>query len=79
MTRSYLEKNRELLKIQMAEKREKALKAAEECIAVMDNLTIDESKLARKYLSRIMDDMYKRSSDTLIGTIQPDLESRFHE
>ena len=48
----------------------KILKAVEECISAMNQLTIAESKIARTHLDNVMDAMYKRSPDTLIGTIQ---------
>lgn len=51
--------------------KKKILNAVAACITAMSELTITESKVARKHLSCVMDDMYKRSSDTLIGTIQP--------
>jgi len=52
---------------------EKILKAVQKCIDAMGELTIEESKLARKHLDRVMEDMYKRDPDTLIQTIQPHL------
>lgn len=52
---------------------EKILKAVEECIVAMGELTIAESRVARKHLDCVMNDMYKRSPDTLIKTIQPNL------
>ena len=51
--------------------KEKILKAVENC--VMGELTIAESKVARKHLDSVMEEMYKRSQDTLINTIQPRL------
>lgn len=52
---------------------EKILKAVNECIAAMGELTIKESVLAREHLNRVMEKMYKRDPDTLICTIQPHL------
>lgn len=51
----------------------KILRAVENCVLAMSELTIDESKIARKHLGNVMEDMYKHSPDTLIGTIQPRL------
>lgn len=51
--------------------KEKILKAVNNCILAMGNLTIGESKIARKHLDSVMEKMYMRSPDTLIGTIQP--------
>jgi hypothetical protein len=53
--------------------KEKILKAVENCIIAMGELTIAESKVARKHLDSVMEEMYKRSQDTLINTIQPRL------
>lgn len=53
--------------------KEKILKAVENCVIAMGELTIEESKVARKYLDSVMEEMYKRSPDTLINTIQPRL------
>ena len=53
--------------------KEKILKAVENCVMVMGELTIAESKVARKHLDSVMEEMYKRSQDTLINTIQPRL------
>jgi hypothetical protein len=52
---------------------EKVAKAVEDCVTAMSELTIEESKAAREHLDYVMEDMYKRSPDTLIGTIQPRL------
>lgn len=51
----------------------KILKAVEECVTAMGKLTIAESKVARRHLDYVMENMYKRSPDTLIETIQPNL------
>lgn len=53
--------------------KEKILKAVENCVIAMGELTIEESKVARKHLDSVMEEMYKRSQDTLINTIQPRL------
>ena len=53
--------------------KEKILKAVEYCVMAMGELTIAESKVARKHLDSVMEEMYKRSQDTLINTIQPRL------
>lgn len=53
--------------------KEKILKAVENCVIAMGELTIEESKIARKHLDSVMEEMYKRSPDTLINTIQPRL------
>ena len=53
--------------------KEKILKAVENCVIAMGELTIVESKVARKHLDSVMEEMYKRSPDTLINTIQPRL------
>lgn len=50
--------------------KEKILKAVENCVMAMGELTIAESKVARKHLDFVMEEMYKRSPDTLINTIQ---------
>lgn len=52
-------------------RKEEILKAVEGCITAMSELTIAESKLARKHLDSVMEKMYMRSPNTLIGTIQP--------
>ena len=52
---------------------EKILKAVENCVMALGELTIAESKVARKHLDSVMEEMYKRSQDTLINTIQPRL------
>lgn len=49
--------------------KEKILEAVDKCIIVMSQLTIAESKVARTHLDNVMENMYKRSPDTLIGTI----------
>lgn len=53
--------------------KEKILKAVENCVTAMGELTIAESKVARKHLDSVMEEMYKRSPDTLISAIQPRL------
>ena len=53
--------------------KEKILKAVENCVIAMGELTIEESKVARKHLDSVMEEMYKRSPDTLINTIKPRL------
>lgn len=53
--------------------KEKILKAVENCVMAMGELTIAESKVARKHLDSVMEEMYKRSQDTLINTIHPRL------
>lgn len=53
--------------------KEKILKAVENCVIAMGELTIAESKVARKHLDSVMEEMYKRSPDTLISAIQPRL------
>lgn len=53
--------------------KEKILKAVENCVIAMGELTIAESKVARKHLDSVMEEMYKRSPDTLISTIRPRL------
>lgn len=53
--------------------KEKILKAVENCVIAMGELTIAESKVARKHLDSVMEGMYKRSPDTLISAIQPRL------
>lgn len=51
--------------------KEKILKAVEGCVLAMNELTINESQVARKHLDSVMEKMYRRSPDTVIGTIQP--------
>lgn len=53
--------------------KEEILKAVEKCIEAMDELTISESKNCQKALDHVMEEMYKRRSDTIIGTIQHSL------
>ena len=53
--------------------KEKILKAVENCVIAMGELTIEESKVVCKHLDSVMEEMYKRSPDTLISTIQPRL------
>ncbi len=52
---------------------EKILKAVEACVTAMSELTIEESKLARMHLDYVIENMYKRNPDTVLGTIQPRL------
>lgn len=52
---------------------EKIIKAVKGCVAAMGALTIEESKIARKHLDSVMEEMYRRSPDTVIETIQPPL------
>lgn len=54
-------------------RKEEILKAVSNCILAMGELTIAESKIARKHLDSVMEKMYMRSPDTLVGTIQPHL------
>ena len=51
----------------------KILDAVRGCISSMGDLSISESKIARKHLDCVMEEMYKRSPDTLISAIQPRL------
>lgn len=53
--------------------KEKILSAVDQCVKAMGELSIAESKIARKHLDCVMEDMYKRSPDTLVKTIQPRL------
>lgn len=53
--------------------KEKILRAVKNCVTAMGELTIEESKVACKHLDSVMEEMYKRSPDTLINTIQPRL------
>lgn len=48
----------------------KILKSVNDCILAMSELTIKESQIARKHLDSVMEEMYRRSPDTVIGTIQ---------
>ncbi|MGL5436842.1 MAG: hypothetical protein ACRDBO_15805 [Lachnospiraceae bacterium] len=50
---------------------ERIKKVVNSCVQAMGELTIEESKIARKHLDDTMEEMYKRSPDTLIKTIQP--------
>ena len=54
-------------------RKEEILEAVKKCVEAMDYLTIAESKVARKHLDNVMEEMYRRSPDTLIGTIQHSL------
>lgn len=54
-------------------RKEEIIKAVNNCVLAMGELTIAESKIARKHLDSVMEEMYMRSPDTLIGTIQPHL------
>ena len=49
--------------------REKIGKAVEACVQAMEDLTIEESKIARKSLGHTLDGMYKRNPDTKISAI----------
>ena len=49
--------------------REKIGKAVEACVQAMSELTIEESKIARKSLGHTLDEMYKRNPDTKISAI----------
>ena len=53
--------------------KEKILNAVKGCVSAMGELTISESKIARKHLDSVMEEMYRRSPDTVINTIQPPL------
>ena len=53
--------------------KDKILKAVKGCVSEMGDLTIEESKIARKHLDNVMEEMYKRSPDTKISTIPNDL------
>lgn len=53
--------------------KEKILEAVRNCISAMSELTIAESKITRKHLDSVMEEMYRRSPDTIVGTIQPPL------
>jgi hypothetical protein len=50
--------------------KEKIVSAVDACILAMGELTISESKIARKHLDNVMEKMYMRSPDTLMSTIQ---------
>lgn len=50
--------------------REKIGKAVEACVQAMEDLTIEESKIARKSLGHTLDEMYKRNPDTKISEIR---------
>ena len=41
--------------------KEKILKAVENCVMALGEMTIAESKVARKHLDSVMEEMYKRS------------------
>jgi len=58
---------------QLGYDKEKILKAVNGCISAMSDLTIAESKIARRHLDSVMKKMYMRSPDTLLRTIQHDL------
>lgn len=49
---------------------DKILEAVNNCISAMDELTIKESQIARKHLDSVLEEMYRRSPDTVINTIQ---------
>lgn len=50
--------------------KEKIINAVNGCISAMSELTIGESKIARKHLDHVLEEMYMRSPYTVIGTIQ---------
>ena len=60
-------------------RKDKMFEAVEKCVEAMNELTIAESKIARQNLNSVMEEMYKRSPDTIIGTIQHSLQAYFHE
>ena len=49
--------------------KEKIISVVDKCVLTMGDLTIAESKVALKHLDGVMENMYKRSPDTLISTI----------
>lgn len=55
--------------------REKIGKAVEACVQAMSELTIEESKIARKALGHTLDEMYKRNPDTKISEIRAEKRS----
>ena len=55
--------------------KDKIFEAVEKCVEAMSELTIAESKVARQQLDSVMEEMYKRSPDTIIGTIQHSLQA----
>ena len=55
--------------------REKIGKAVEACVQAMEDLTIEESKIARKSLGHTLDEMYKRNPDTKISEIRAEKRS----
>ena len=55
--------------------REKIGKAVEACVQAMEDLTIEESKIARKSLGHTLDEMYKRNPDTKISEIRAEKHS----
>ena len=56
-------------------RKDKIFEAVEKCVEAMSELTIAESKVARQQLDSVMEEMYKRSPDTIIGTIQHSLQA----
>ena len=50
-------------------------KAVEACVQAMEDLTIEESKIARKSLGHTLDEMYKRNPDTKISEIRAEKRS----
>lgn len=55
--------------------REKIGKVVEACVQAMEDLTIEESKIARKSLGHTLDEMYKRNPDTKISEIRAEKRS----
>lgn len=55
--------------------REKIGKAVEACVQAMEDLTIEESKIARKSLGHTLDEMYKRNPNTKISEIRAEKRS----
>ena len=49
--------------------REKIGEAVKACVQAMSELTIEESKVARKSLEQTMNELYKRDPDMKIGAI----------
>ena len=58
---------------------EKIGKAVEACVQAMSELTIEESKIARKALGHTLDEMYKRDPDTKISVILAEKGSGLRE
>ena len=55
--------------------REKIGKAVDACVQAMEDLTIEESKIARKSLGHTLDEMYKRNPNTKISEIRAEKRS----